>query len=627
MPYNKGAYVTLTEEQVKFHENALKKPLENKLDNKFPTFPAPSFTLKSEQNGKCKTTGSGATTQIDTTQNSGGYTSGVSASAHPDADDNDKKLWGEVTGLPKANYKKGTTAQDKADNAKDLLPAPWSVWDNEERKVFAKCVEISKTELKNKVDLKRAEWSTAKSAQEKPGFPWTSMPYKHTDRVVRCLGTCAKDNKASIWAHKLILYADVTRNPRGEASKALARLKADPATAHLADMDSGKFVAEVSSYKLTNDIERDLLYLECIPKSARAYLALKYIENNPIFNKRDGFGTELQEACKSFLAPSKEQKIAQRAKFVTNAATNEAGYFKESSGPGEEKQEEYKLDAEKCDLIHNVFTPTAPCRAEWIRDALLDDYNIVFEARVKTHREPLIEQWNAVHNIYGKAGPVSEDGLIQQGHYMRVGTKKANKENKFNSSLEIFWLSNREPPLGSKSAWIPDAFGGVREVWFSTASDASEEEDRAFKDGRLPYMLYSEQVKARPWEMWAPDAALNLEDHQEIPYPSAVPVAPRLTVLENGEHVPSKSFQETQYYPSVGNNAAAGTTVGTAVPSTMYNPTIPGSYAAPVAAPAPAAAAPVAAESGDYSDYSDYSDYGYGGYSDYSDYGYSDYSY
>lgn len=249
---------------------------------------------------------------------------------------------------------------------------------------------------------------------------------------------------------------------------------------------------------------------------------------------------------------------------------------------------------------------------------------IEYQRRPTTHREPLNNPWGQVRHVYGKKGVKAEDGSIQHGHWMQLGPK-AGQANSFVDRKVTFWLSNQSPPEGTRSYWIPTADGDIREVWFSTAETALEEEYRALEGNRVPYRISSDldqnDIYTHPTD--------KRYQGQEKKIPPSNYIVPALTVYDQttSQYLVSRAYDEDEirgYVPNVTYDARASNAKEDAVPledeergSVQYNPTVPGSYA------------PGYGESADYSgysqeDYSDYSDAYSGGYSDEGYSGYSD---
>jgi len=296
--------------------------------------------------------------------------------------------------------------------------------------------------------------------------------------------SAAGDPEAKKHAHKLILNADRTRYLNGAASKAVddsLRAESNATTTDSKDKkkiadeldcvnvkDSGYVKAKPQDYALDNDEERNLLYLECRPKSSRAFQAIKWA-----------------------LGPK--------------GVVKRAGYNSWSS-----------LKYEP-DTFSDVNTPTPADRREWIAD-MLHAEGIHYTDTPETHAEPDARNPPKVKQVYGRSGVLAADGTIQNGHYMRVGqrpsqvatpdsegsTKAANPAEdpkRLYNEKTIFWIANQSPPRGSQSLWIPTATGQVVECWFSSADSTYQEEDRANDENRNPYMLASEMKKDRPWEI------------------------------------------------------------------------------------------------------------------------------
>lgn len=460
------------------------------------------------------------------------------------------------------------------------------------------------------------------------GYPRNAMRGEHfITRLLAGVSGAQSNNEALVWAHRLILQNDATRFPQGEGAKALKTISKDatPDIKKRADMELDKYQTDVR-YKLDSDLERNIALLECLPRTSRAFYSLRAMYEKVSEPIEDAFMwnamTNDESKAANVIGRTRSTADKQTTNYLTNFNVGDVMFATKDDGA------EYVPDR-----YMNVYTPTPRDRAEWVVDQLNDRYNIVYQPKVKTHREPLVDQWNLCRNVYGKAGPISEDGLIQQGHYMRVG-RKAGETNAFFDSHEIFWLSNVDPPQGTISAWIPDHVGGVREVWFSDAATDAEEEKFAFDEGRIPYMRYATQKEQRSWEMWVPNIA-DLEETQRIPRKPALRLVPQLPVFNNykdapagyentNEYIPSLKFEDlpVPYYPSVGlqdpdaKPLGAGAGPSTVVQATTYNPTLYGGY------PLASLQAPQSDDYSDDYDYSgDYSDeYGddYGDYSDYS---------
>lgn len=462
-------------------------------------------------------------------------------------------------------------------------------------------------------------------------------------------GVASTRKKALRWAHRLIIQNDASRFPSGEGAKILKGWKNSTIESQKSlvqwTFGAPNGVEVEAKYKLDNDMERNLMLIECLPRTSRAFYALRYLHSkasepietalpwsNVLAEKNDNTYTAAWKNLRIGSARSeKDTKDPSKFEKGTGALIN--NFSKGAAvfvGRGS-TEDHLQRDGYEIDRYMNVYTPTAYDRAQWVLDSLSDNYNIVYTPKVKTHREPLVDQWNLCRNVYGKAGPISEDGLIQLGHYMRVG-RKAGEVNTFYDTHEIFWLSNQDPPEGSQSAWIPDHSGGVREVWFSDALTDADEEKYAFDDHRVPYMRYATQKQARSWEMWVPSQENDdgLEASQRVPRKPALRLVPDLLVYDvtSKEYQPSTRFENlpVPYYPSVGLQDPDARPLGAAAASTVvqastYNPTLYQGYnVASLQAPG--------AESGDYSDdYGDYSDDYSGDYDDnygYSDAGYSD---
>jgi hypothetical protein len=287
-----------------------------------------------------------------------------------------------------------------------------------------------------------------------------------------------QDINAKLWAHKLILNADRTRAPAGDGAAAINAAKqtlGDEKVEELIDVTNPKtaYRAQPNQYSLTNDVERNLLYLECRPKTSRAYHALKWV----FAEGRDGV----------------------RSKGNNNL------------------KQAWTVNYEP-DPYSDVNTPTVEDRQEWIADKLQAE-GIHYAPTPTTHPEPDARRPGKVKHVLGKAGPKAEDGRIQQGHYMRVGNRpsavreasrnanpndgvtKVENPNQHYVDKTIFWVANQPPPPGTRSLWIPTHKGAVVEVWFSQAPDEYAEEEAAAREERTPYMLYSDQKANRGWEI------------------------------------------------------------------------------------------------------------------------------
>lgn len=470
------------------------------------------------------------------------------------------------------------------------------------------------------------------SNQHPAGYPNRGQEHAFvTNLLAGISGDDATRKRALRWAHRLILQNDASRFPAGEGAARIKEWKksSDANVKKLATLSEGAppGMDSDANYKLETDMERNLMLLECLPRTSRAFYALRWVHK---------IGEERIEDCAPWDRLAAMSGEAQNKEVFTTLRIGKARSRKDVSADDFFKTGINKFDKNakvfvgkrsgedglqdqgyEIDRYMNVYTPTARDRATWVLDVLSDNYNIVYTPRVKTHREPLAGQWNKCRNVYGKGGPISEDGLIQFGHYMRVG-RKTGETNTFFDSQEIFWLSNMDPPEGSISAWIPDHVGGVREVWFSDAATDADEEKYAFDDGRVPYMRYETQKQARSWEMWVPNEGNEgLEATQRVPRKPALRLVPALPVynINTKEYEPSTRFEDlpVAYYPSVGLQDPDARPLGAAAASTIvqastYNPTLYQGYnVASLQAPG--------AASGDYSDY-DYSDDYSGEYND-----------